>query len=335
MKEPLTSRFGGGLNLADAPDAIAQDQARLMENWRLAGQGWIASKLAAVELSAPDGDVVGIFPYDQTGSVGGVLLVWDSAGELVELWTVDGSGGNATNVGTLPGYASGVSSRPFFSAAQLAKCLFICDHAKTDGLVIYDPNDVLGSGSTMFQPTFDFDEDLTFEVALPRIIVEHANHLWMFGYGDEADVDRGEVARFSYLGLVDDSQGGGDAGSGGATGSRRPLRPSRMPCRSLLEAEDVLAARSANGRLVIATDRAASVIYGTGRDTWKRDEIDNQRGVVSEAGDGRSQRYRLLALPARAVPVPRWRARRGPLENRGSADDGDRLLERLRGAQGR
>lgn len=276
----LPTRFGGGLNLSDAPDALADTEARVLENLRLAGRGWIASRKATVELSAPDGDVVAIAPYNHAVGVAGVLLVWDSVLSLVELWTVDGYGGSATNVGTVPGYGSGVTSRPFFTGAVLGKVLFFADISKTNGLVCYDPNDVLGSGVTMFQPTFDFDVPSAHAVAKPRVVVEHRNHLWIFGYGDEADPDRGEVARFSYLGIVDDGQGAGDAGIGGATGST-DLFDTEDAVPVAPRGDEVVAAASASDRLVLATEREASVIYGSGRSTWRRDSIDNQRGCVN------------------------------------------------------
>ena len=179
---PLVTRYGGGLNLSDAPDALGRAEVRVLENFRLAGRGWISSRKAAVALSAPDGDVVAIFPYNHAASIGGVLLIWDSGNSLVELWTVDGYGGTATNVGTVPGYASGVSSRPTFTGAVLGKILFFADVSKTNGMVCYDPNNVLGSGSTMFQPTFDFDTPSAHAVVKPRVIVEHRNHLWIFWF---------------------------------------------------------------------------------------------------------------------------------------------------------
>lgn len=277
----LTQRFGRGLNLADAPDALEDGQARILQNWRIPGRGWITSRKAAVELSTPDGAVILIVPFNHTGSVGAALVVFDDANSRLELWTVDGAGGSATNVGTIPGYTSGVSSAPEMVGAVLGKVLFLCDVAKARGLVCYDPNDVLGSGSAMFQPTFDFDGDASdWDEAFPAFVVEHQNHLWMFGYGDEEDPNRGEVGRFSFLGLLDDGQGAGDAGVGGATGSEDLFdQEDAVPVAP--RGENVVAAASANGRLVVTTERRASVIYGSGRTTWRLDPLDNQRGCVA------------------------------------------------------
>lgn len=318
---PLVTRYGRGLNLVDAPDALGDGQARRLENFRITGRGWLSSRKAAVELSAPDGDVVGIYPYDHTGGVGAVLLVWDSALALVELWTVDGSGGSATLVGTLPGYASGVTSRPRFTGAVLGRVLFVADVLKTHGLTLYDPGDVLGSGAAggLYQPTFQFEPSSSgHDEAFPRVVVEHQNHLWMFGYGSEADPNRGEVARFSYLGLLDDAQGAGDAGIGGAAGSEDifdtedavPVGP---------RGEEVIDAKSANGRLVVCTERRASVIYGSGRSSWRLDTIDNQRGCVVTGG------------MVEADGVVYWLSPLGPCRYRGGAvvEDLSQLVDPL------
>lgn len=135
----------------------------------------------------------------------------------------------------------------------------------------------------LFQPRFDFDSDLAYAIAKPRVVVEHENHLWMFGYGDESEPDRGELARFSYLGIIDDAQGSGDAGAG----SPRPGSTSLFDIDDVApvapKGSTVVCAASAPGRLSIGTEgpHRFSVIYGTGRDTWRRDQLDNERGGVA------------------------------------------------------
>ncbi len=376
--EPAVFRFGGGLNLVDAPDMLVErGQTRQAENWRLSGRGWVSTRKAALQVAAISSwRVIAVFPFNQQSGVGAVLLLWNGSSS-VRLATVNGSGGSLTVVATLPGYESGVTTAPEFVGAVLGRMLFMCDTARQRGLVIYDPNHVLGgqerqsaflsgsqepvfgqvlvgatSGATgvymggqtdagswgggnasgfiriavtgatgtfqsgediniqggasnvltlngtfgslsfsLFQPRFDFNNDSVFAVAKPSLIVEHANHLWMFGYGDEAAPDRGELARFSYLGLSNDFQGAGDAGDASP-------RPGSL---NLFDTDDfapvgrlgtrVISAGSAPGRLGIALENGFGVVYGTGRDNWQYDfPIDTERGSVAARsmieGDG-------------------------------------------------
>jgi hypothetical protein len=140
------------------------------------------------------GDVIAVHPYNGYTATAAILLSWDSGTSTVRLYRISGNVVR-TYVGTLAGWA-GVSTRPVVFLATVARVVFIVDEGKNEGLTCYDPNDVLGSGSALFQPTFDFNDDAAFVALKARLVIEHLNHLWVFGYGDEDSPDR--YARCAY-----------------------------------------------------------------------------------------------------------------------------------------
>jgi hypothetical protein len=104
----------------------------------------------------------------------------------------------------------------------------------------------------------------------------------MGGYGAETtgNGDRPEIVRHSYIGFEADTGGSGDAGDPATAGSE-----------SLFDTEDafpvgtrhipVVGMCGSNGRSVLCTSQRAFVLYGTSRDDFQLDLIDNQRGLVA------------------------------------------------------
>lgn len=287
---PLPVAFGGGLNLVDSPRSMQPGEASVLENWRHSGAGRLTTRKAARALAAGvTGEIVAIAPYTHVAGAGGVVLAWDGAAKVVRLYTVDGDGAGPVDRGALAGWTN-VAVRPRVHVAELARVLFIVDEAKSFGLTCYDPNDVLGSGAPFFQPEFDFNADYdppagTRGVLRARLVVEHLNHLFVFGYGDESDEDHPEIGRFSYLGLAADPGGSGDAGCDlngnaivpGSAGlfdyeDALPFAPRGTP---------VVMALSANAGLVVATPYRAALIAGSDRDSWRSYPFDGDRGAVN------------------------------------------------------
>lgn len=279
--EPLefTFRFGRGLNLMDAPALMQEGQCRELENWRITGQGRLSPRRSLKGLGYLEGyEWVGIFPFPHAADTAGAGLAWD--GDKVNLYRIDATG-SAFLEGALDGYGTGVTDRPRFTGAVLNQVLFLADVGKVHGLTFWDPN--LNLGATEFrQPTFDFDGDATdWGEAQPNIVHQFNGHLWIFGHGEEDNPDRGEIARFSYLGLVADGQGSGDAGTGGIAGST-DLFDLEDYVPICARGESVRNVTSAGNRMVVKTDRATKIIYGSDRDTWRAEEIDDERGCVGE-----------------------------------------------------
>ena len=280
----LPTRFGGGLNVVDSPEVLQPDEAQVLEGWRLTGRGRITTKKAARTLATVTGDIIGVYAFDAFAGTAAVILTWDDVGDVVKLYRANGSGA-VTFVGNLAGWTT-VAARPIVYAATLARCLFIVDQGKSYGLTVYDPNHAL-QGSDLFQPTFDFNDTGAGWAAIrARLVAEHLNHLWVFGYGDETDAasqDVPELAHFSYLGLEADDHGLGDAGTGGATGSL-----------GLFDLEDavpigsrgvpIISVASAGGNLVVASPQMVGVIYGSDFGTFRFNQLDDERGSAVGRG---------------------------------------------------
>ena len=279
--EPLefTFRFGRGINLMDAPALMQEGQARELENWRITGQGRLSPRRSLRGIGSIVGfEWCGIFPFPYAADAAAAGLAWD--GDKVNLYRIDATG-TAFLEGALDGYGSGVTDRPRFTGAVLNQVLFLADVDKVHGLTFWDPN--LNMGASEFrQPTFDFDGDATdWGAAKPNIVHQFNGHLWIFGHGEEDTPDRGDVARFSYLGLVADGQGTGDAGTGGVGGST-DLFDLEDVVPVCAKGESVRNVTSAGNRMVVKTNRATKLIYGTDRDTWRAEEIDDERGCANE-----------------------------------------------------
>lgn len=286
MAEPFrefTFRFGQGINLSDASAAMAEGQARRIQNWRITGRGRLSPRKAPIELAPAPDDICGIFAFPHAANTAGAVLIWDSANSRVQLYRADANGA-LTLEGTLAGYDSGVTSRPKFTGAVLNQALFLADTGKSMGLTVWDPNLNLGAPSSFFQPTFDFtSDDTTWAAAAPNVVQVFNNHLWIFGYGDEGDPDRGDAARISYLGLnpLYTDQGTEDAGTGGVTGSEGLFDVEDLvPVCDV--GESVRGASAATGRMLVFTDRQTRVVFGSDRATWRIETIDDERGIVNE-----------------------------------------------------
>lgn len=304
---PYTFRFGRGLNTQDTPAAMEEGQVRVIRNFRIDGQGRLSNRRALLSLAsagAGSEEVCGIFPFPYAAGVAGAVLIWNGSTK-VTLYRADANGG-LTLEGDLVGYTSGVTTRPRFTGAVLNQALFLCDTEKAYGLTVWDPNGNVKAGGGLFQPTFDFDDEGTvWAAAKPDIVIEHENHLWMFGYGDESDPDRGDVGRFSYLGLNSTGQLDlGDAGTGGATGSTDlfDLADAVPLCAKGIA---VTGASNATGRLLVFTTNSAAVVYGSDRASWQKETLSNERGCVNP-----------LAL-ASLAGVDYWMSALGPCRYRG------------------
>lgn len=296
------TRFGRGLDLVTAPELMEEGSARVLRNWRHTGQGRITTRKAAIQRNQGFLDVLAIVPFTHVAGVAAVVLDYDDPNNQVDVHTVDAEGAIVSSPGSLAGWAP--AARPTVHAAVLNQALFVVDEDRLEGLTVYDPVGNLGGG-TLFQPTFDFDLSGTGHAPLTaRFIIAHLNHLWVLGYGDETDPDRPEYARFSYLGLVADGHGAGDAGSGGVAGST-----------GLFDAEDALPladrgelllfGSSAPGRLLLCTNRQAGVVFGTDYASWRYDRIDAERGIVNSLAG------------AEADGVAYWWSQLGPSRYRG------------------
>lgn len=281
-----TFRFGRGLNLVDAPEEMAEGQARIFQNFRLTGLGRATVRKAARQLSSTSSiQWLAVVPYTAITGYAAVALGWNSSTSLVALYKVDAAGA-VTLVGTLSGYTS-ISSAPVVHATVLNGIVFVVDEARSKGLTIWDPNDRLGSGSDFFQPTFDFDLSGSGHAVLKaNFILEHRNHLHVFGYGDETDADHPEMWRFSFLNLVDDGHGSGDVGTGSAETRSLNLFDNEDVRTFVPKGEAIVLASSAPDRMMIRTQREAWIINGSDYDSWAGEKIDSQRGAVNSKAGG-------------------------------------------------
>jgi hypothetical protein len=275
------ARLGGGLNVVDYPEVLEETAAQVFQNWRFDGAGYVTPRRAIRAMAGSfTGELIGVFPYSGLAGVGAVVLTWNSGTSLINLYTLDTSGaitGTAPR-GQLAGWTS-VGTKPKVTAAVLNRVLFIADEAKSYGLTCYDPNNVLGSGSTFFQPKFKFVGGTAMALKC-RGVAEHANMLLVWGFGTESDADRPEYLRWSYIGLDADAGGAGDAGDVATTGSDGLFD---MEDAAMVGARGlpIVAIASGNGRSVIATTDRAFAFYGTDRNSFQLDEIDPQRGCLA------------------------------------------------------
>lgn len=318
-------QFGRGLNLVAAPEAMGDAQCRVLENMRTLGTGRVTTRKAPLRFASLDQPVLAIEPYTGIPGVAAIALTFQEGGEsdvggVVNLWTINAYGA-AELIDSLAGWEA-VYSSVLPHMAVVNSIVFICDEDREFGLTIWDPNFFLGAENELlqpvafFQPTFVFSEVVSESgagesavligesgeshfspmPAYPNFLEAHENHLWMFGYGDELDPDRPEYARFSYLGLVADAQGSGDAGLAGRTGST-----------NLFDVEDVVpicergqrvvGASSAPGRMVVCSDNVPFAIYGQDRDSWRKDKLDSQRGLVNSLAIGEGDGATIWASP--------------------------------------
>lgn len=295
---PLPTRYGGGLNLTDAPDQLASDEARVLDGWRLSGIGHVTTRRAARKLDDTfTGDPLGVWTFGGSTGVGGILLTYVSAAQKVRLYTLKPNGKVKAYIGTLAtagaagtGWDGAVATKPVVHACEIGRVFFIVDEGQTYGLTVYDPNGVLGAAA-LFQPTFDFDGDGTdWGVLKGNLVVEHQNHLITWGYGDEADPSHPELMRFSYLGLIADPHGVGDAGVGGAAGSL-----------GLFDIEDaaaigtrgkpIVCAASGGDFLVLTNPDRAGVLSGSGYENWRMRWWDGQFGGANSKAIGVARGY--------------------------------------------
>jgi hypothetical protein len=275
----MSIRFGGGLNVTDSPEAVADDECYAIRNFQLQGIGRATTRRALRSIGTVlGGEISGIFSFpfgtDVTGGAeAGVVYIVKLSPTGVRLSVADQNGQNATIVGTLPGSWASTGSQPMVTAATMNGKLFLVDESQQHGLAIYDPE--LPSGK-LWQPEFSFAGSAA-QPLRGRVITQYNNMLFVAGYGTEDDADRPEVVRFSYLGLVFDSEGAGDAGD---TGSE-----------NLFDIDDyfmvgergtaVVSMVPASGRLIIATEKAVYSLFGYDRSTFQLDLLDNQRGCVA------------------------------------------------------
>lgn len=281
-----TFRFGRGLNLVDAPEEMAEGQARIFQNFRLTGLGRATVRKAARQLSSTTGvSWLALVPYTAVSTYAGIAVGWVSATQVVALYKVAETGA-VTSIGNLSGY-TGHASAPTVHVAVVNGVVFVVDEGRSKGLTIWDPNNRLGAGADFFQPTFDFDlSGAGHAVALFNLVLEHRNHLFGFGYGDETDADHPEFMRFSYLNLVDDGHGSGDVGTGSAETRSLNLFDNEDVRTFVPKGERIVLASSAPDRLMLRTEREAWVIHGSDYETWSGDKIDSERGAVNSKAGG-------------------------------------------------
>lgn len=300
--------IGRGLNLRDMPEKLADGEATVLKNFVAIGEGRVAPRKAFVNhLSGVTGDVIGLFPlpvglYDTSRMRGGVLLSYDDSVGTTYLYDVDLNGLNPVQVGSL---WTGGTARPRVLGARLGRTLFLCDEARAHGLSTYD-----GAG-TISHPTFAFEAGTPAKI-VPRCLAQHANQIFVAGYGSEASPNQPELVRFSYLGLANDEEGVGDAGTGASAdlfdiGDQFALTEAGVP---------VVGMASGAGRLIISTPYNTSLLYGTDRTSFGATLIDNERGLVNS-----------LAMIEAAGSVWGWSAKHGPWVFDGQMRDLSRKLK--------
>jgi len=305
FNETIAFPLGGGLNLADAPESIEDGDAIELVNVRFPGAGRWAPRFSAVTVASPIGNVCGVFEMPHgadtsNGAANGVVYLVHAGGTRVDLYAADGKGRGMALVGTLAGWDQ-VAVRPKTMAAVLGEALWIVDENKQHGMTVYDPNQRFGAGK-LFQPLFKFEPNLTTPAApiRARTIGSFNNFLFVAGYGSEADPDRPEMVRFSYLGMEADSFGAGDAGKDDAPVFGDPgydAAPEHAPgSKALFDIEDVFGVGlrgqpvmsfvAAGARLLMLTRFTAWILFGYDRSTFQADLLDNQRGCVASRAAG-------------------------------------------------
>lgn len=280
--------LGGGLNLADAPEALHDTEARVLDNAVLIGEGRVTSRRGMVQIGTAPGPVLSVIPFDTTTatySYGCVFLVHNTAASSIQLYrgTADGK------IGSLEGTLwTGVSATDFaeleVSHAIVNERLFLCDKGAKYGLVVFQPHET----TTIYTPLFDFDGDDAGGTAraYPRLLVAYNNMVLMAGYGSESDPKRPELVHFSYPGLVADTEGGGDAGDPTDVGYPTNLS-------AWLFARDdyfmvgtrgvpVTGMGTSRGRLVICNPYSSYLLYGFDRNSFALELLDNERGCLSQ-----------------------------------------------------
>lgn len=272
--------FGGGLNVADAPEALADGETRQLENVVLPGTGRVTSRPTLGRAQTLPGPIVAVIPFE-TVDVSMVVLTYEAtatAGQYqVKLYTVTSKGVvNATAVGTLAGWGA-LTKQPKVSWAVVNERLFICDSepdkTKNAGLTIYQPNEA----TAFFQPEFDFDGNGLPAKAFPTLVGSYNNMVLMVGYGSESELNRPETVRFSYPGLEADEEAGGDAGTGGSANLFARDDYFMVGTRGV----PVVGMAPARGRLVMATPYSTHVLYGFDRDSFNLELLDPVRGLVN------------------------------------------------------
>lgn len=279
------TRVGRGTNLIDASELLEDGECRLLRNFRLTGLGRATTRRAAIARTTGLLDPLAVVPFEHIANVAAVVLDYDDPNNVVKVKTISETGAVVATIGNLAGWAT--TTRPTVHCAVLNQCVFVVDEERVYGLTIYDPGKLLGNASTLFQPTFDFDADSAFAAARPRTIAEHLNHLWIAGWGIEtSDPDRPEYARVSYLGLVADSGGAGDAGAGSAVAGSDNLFDVEDVYPLFPRGQVILFMSSAPGRIILCSQRTSIVGFGTDRESWRFDKLDSQRGVVNGRAGG-------------------------------------------------
>lgn len=301
--------------MADAPEDIDDDESQRLINIRWPGRGKVAPRKAARQVpGTTDLDNVVMIhemPHGADtadGSPNGVVfLEW--TGARIDLYAANGKGEQKQLVGVLVGYDQ-VPERPKITAAVTSECLWICDESKLYGLTVYDPNERFEQGK-LWQPLFKFDRELDTPaaVAKPRCVETYNNYLFMGGSGTEADPDRPEVMRFSYLGLEWEPNGAGDAAEdplqvNPAFDPLLPIDPLTNPVlltvtggvRGLFDTDDyffvgprgqpIVGMSQGAERLVIGSRFRSYILFGYDRENFELDLIDNQRGLVATRAMG-------------------------------------------------
>ncbi|HET7322211.1 MAG TPA: hypothetical protein VFI96_06925, partial [Longimicrobiaceae bacterium] len=286
----LTVHLGGGLNVVDAPESLAPNEAVQLSNLRLTGAGRWTPRKAARALESFSGTVLATIPFGYTTytpDAGGaerdsaaVVLEYDAANQTVRVNLIDASGGSKHYVGDLAGWST-LAGAPTPSFAVIGTVLFVADEERAKGLTCYDPNNVLQSGALngLFQPKFDFDGDSTPGVMLCSRVAEYENHLLAFGFNTETDPDRAEAVRVSYRGLVFDPLGGGDAGDTATPGSTGLFDVERI--LYFVRGVPLLGGLATDGMLAIGTPYQMYRFYGSDWLTFGSTLIDPERGLVS------------------------------------------------------
>lgn len=308
-----TFRFGRGINLDDAPETIDDREALELINYRLEGRNRWTTRRALATVVTELVDVCGIFgmPHGELSSGEAPSVVYlDYVQNEIRLYKANGRQGSLEFVGVPAGWESS-SIRPNVRAALLAGCLWMCDEERFLGLTCYDPNDVFGQGTELFQPYFKFNRELDTPPSpiFSRDVAAYNNFLFVCGYGDEAEPDQPEIVRFSYLGMA----GPDDARDLDAALDVTQLNPAYDPddllgpgnqpylfvdggVEGLFDVEDyfpvgvrnipVIGMQQGAERLVIATRLRPYILFGYDRTSFELDLLDAQHGLVATRAIG-------------------------------------------------
>lgn len=270
--------IGAGLNLIDAPERKGPGEAQQIENMRIDGEGRIGPRLATGLITSPTGDQVGLFRfpfYSGATPIGGIAVQYLSGSSAVVLQRV---GLNGVQFGSTIAAWTGVTARPIITGAVIGQKLFLGGRFAGGRLAM---KYFQASTETVITPQFNFVPGGSSATMSPRVLAEWNNILWAGGFGTEDDVDRGEILRFSFIGLEDDEEGAGDAGDSGVAGSTNIFDIDDLTPLGERGAS-IMAMGRAQSRLVVVTARTAHHIFGSDRFSFDAKELDGELGTDSQ-----------------------------------------------------